>query len=562
MKRITHFLWPILLTGSLGHAMVDMKSANYTDNWTDMRIPGVGYDLRINRTANTRSLFNGIFGFGMCSDFETTVEVTAEGNLRLTECGAGMEIIYSSRGFNPAKVTKTVKFILDEVKKRRPELKADYLANLEKEIRADDSLRDEFARQLNLKGKIDDGAVYTANSRDAETISIKGGAYRRILADGSAQSFDITTGKLIQMYDKNQNYLKISWDKNILQSVSDNMGRKLTFTFNPTNRKAEKIVGPNGMTATYAYKGEDLVEVKDSSGEVLKYAYDDVHNITRITYADGTYKALTYNKDKDWVTSFRNRKGCIETYEYVQSKEDPLNHFWSNVVKKCGTKTTNVSKYEFVHMPRKDGIGVYLHRVRSDNNKKITEIVYHEVFGKPVSVLRDGIKTEYTYYDTGLVKTKKEPKRSFAYEYKNTCGKVSMVSIQTADDPPKTAKAKTEKITRLITTRFSYDKAKCNLLTADNSEGQAVKLWYDPHGRISQIEDQAKKLVKIKYEAKFGKPSIVTRPGLGTIQVSYKGDGEIEKVESKQGPTVAVQVASIFNSLLDIIAPATNDALL
>jgi hypothetical protein len=68
--------------------------------------------------------------------------------------------------------------------------------------------------------------------------------------------------------------------------------------------------------------------------------------------------------------------------------------------------------------------------------------------------------------------------------------------------------------------------------------------------------------VKIKYEGKFGKPSVVTRPGLGTIQVSYKGDGEIEKVESKQGPTVAVQVASIFNSLLDIIAPATNDNVL
>ena len=64
---------------------------------------------------------------------------------------------------------------------------------------------------------------------------------------------------------------------------------------------------------------------------------------------------------------------------------------------------------------------------------------------------------------------------------------------------------------------------------------------------------------EIRYEAKFGKPSVVIRPGLGTIQVTYKADGEISKVDSKEGANVAVQVASIFNNLLDIIAPATAE---
>ena len=48
-------------------------------------------------------------------------------------------------------------------------------------------------------------------------------------------------------------------------------------------------------------------------------------------------------------------------------------------------------------------------------------------------------------------------------------------------------------------------------------------------------------------------------PGLGTIQVSYKTNGEINKVDSKEGPSVAMQVASTFNNLLDIIAPATAE---
>ena len=125
--------------------------------------------------------------------------------------------------------------------------------------------------------------------------------------------------------------------------------------------------------------------------------------------------------------------------------------------------------------------------------------------------------------------------------------------------PRKSASLKSEKIVKTIKTRFTYDGQKCNLTLADTSEGQSVKLQYDPQGRISQIEDQAKKLVKIRYEARFGKPWVVTRPGLGTIQVTYKPDGEIAKVESKEGPNVAVQVASIFNNLLDIIAPATSE---
>ena len=118
---------------------------------------------------------------------------------------------------------------------------------------------------------------------------------------------------------------------------------------------------------------------------------------------------------------------------------------------------------------------------------------------------------------------------------------------------------KTEKLVRTVKTQFNYEPQKCNLLTAENTDGQVVKLQYDAQGRIAQIEDQSKKLVKIKYEGKFGKPSTVTRPGLGTIQVTYKPDGEILKVESKEGPNVAVQVAGIFNNLLDIIAPATSE---
>lgn len=546
-----------------GFAIVDMKSANYSESWTDLNALGVGYDLRVERTYNSRSLFNGLFGFGMCSDFETKIEITPESNIKLTECGAGMEVTYTTKSFNPNRIDATVKQIVAEVKKRRPDLRPDYVAGFEKALKTNDYMRDEFGRRMNIKGKVEDGVVYLANGREAESITLKNGVFKRALVDGTYQLFDPVSGHLVQMYDKNQNYLKLTWEKDLLQQVTDNQGRKLAFKYNPSSKKIAEIVGPNNVRVRYTLKGEDLVEVVDAKSERYKYSYDDVHNLLRIDYPDKTFKALTYNKDKDWVTSFRNRKGCLETYDYQVSKDDPKNHFWSNVVKKCDGKITNQSKYEFFHRPRPDGTGVYLYRVRTEINSNITDIVYHEIFGKPISIMRDNVRTDYAYFDNGFVKTKKEPGRLMTFEYKNSCQKVSQVTLQFFEEEEgkerKPSQSKSEKLVKTSKTKFIYDSQKCNLVMADSSDGQVVKLQYDPQGRISQIEDQSKKLVKIKYEGKFGKPWIVTRPGLGTIQVMYKPDGEISKVDSKEGPTVAVQVASIFNNLLDIISPATSE---
>jgi len=82
------------------NAMVDMRNANYSNSWVDLELSGSGYDLRVSRTYNSRTLFNGIFGFGWCSDFETKLEVTPEANLKMTECGAGRETYYMPREFS------------------------------------------------------------------------------------------------------------------------------------------------------------------------------------------------------------------------------------------------------------------------------------------------------------------------------------------------------------------------------------------------------------------------------------------------------------------------------
>ena len=54
-------IWVGILLPHLPHeaeALVDTRNANYSDSWTDLQLPGSGYNLQIQRTYNSRSLLN------------------------------------------------------------------------------------------------------------------------------------------------------------------------------------------------------------------------------------------------------------------------------------------------------------------------------------------------------------------------------------------------------------------------------------------------------------------------------------------------------------------------
>ena len=178
------------------------------------------------------------------------------------------------------------------------------------------------------------------------------------------------------------------------------------------------------------------------------------------------------------------------------------------------------------------------------------DVTYHAELGRPVQIKKNNQVTTFGYYTNGLIQWKSTDQSKMNFEYKNEFNKVSKVVTEFYDVA--------KKVNKKRETLFRYDN-KANLVFASNTDGQTVALTYDVRGRIASITDQAKKEVLIKYEERTGKPATITRPSVGTIQVSYKPNGEILKVDSKEGPTVAVQVASTFNNLLDIIAPATSE---
>lgn len=542
----------LLSTPQASYAIVDMKNANYSDTWVDITMPGAGYPLRVSRTYNSRSVFNGMFGFGWCSDFETTIQKLPEGRLKLTECGAGQEVIFSPGKFDQASLEKTVNSIIAHYKKKNPQASATTVETLRGQVMTSDSLRAEWAKDAGIaSAEIQKGTVFTADNLNVEQIAFDGTSYTRTLSDGNLQKYDVS-GRITAFYDKNGNFLKFSYAGSTLKDVIDNNGRKLAFTFFP-NRRVKEIVAPGNIRAEYKYKSEDLIEVKNMWKNSYTYQYTDTHNLVRINFPDKTFKALTYNEKKDWVMSFTDRANngpaCVESYQYEVDKETPRDHFWSIATKKCGTEIVNESRFEFWHKAHPNGKR-YLARTLTRAPSDSLDVTYHPELGRPLAVKKNGVTTTFEYYPSGLIKEKTTAATKLVFEYKNQYNKVSKVKADFFDDKGKVVKQRE--------TAFNYD-GKSNLVAAQNTDGQSVKMTYDDRGRIATIADQAKKEVLIKYDDKTGKPTQITRPKVGTINVSYKTSGEINKVESTDGPTVAVQIASTFNNLLDVIAPATSE---
>jgi len=434
-------------------------------------------------------------------------------------------------------VESTVTNILAKYKEKNPNANKRFLADLENQLRVDHRLRDKYASEVGLRGSSSKGEIFYSDGKGPETIERKDSEYVRKLPSGIIQKFN-TRGQLVEIEDKNGNYIRFNYGNELIRDATDNNGRKLSFSYYP-NKKVKSIVGPNDLRADYKFeKLNELSWVKNGWRNEYSYEYDELKNLTKINYPDKTNKVMTYEKSKDWVLSFKERDGCKEDYKYELSKDDPKGHYWSSVVKKCDGKVVNNSRYEFWYKLNRAKTDKFLYRVLTKVNNDVSDVYYHDVFGRPTVIVKNGIKSEYIYdNNTGLLRTRKDANRTVNFEYDTGCKKVSKVT-----------EGKN-------LTNFKYDR-RCNLVLAKNTRGQMVTLTYDHQGRIATLFDQAKRQVNIKYDSRFGKPETVERPGVGTIKVTYKPNGDVNKVDSPAGATVAVQVASTFNNLLDIVGPA------
>ena len=93
LKKFVLLSLTSLVFSSLSYALVDMNNAGYSNTFLDLDVPGTGYQLRVMRAYKSRTIFNGMFGFGWCSEFETRLSITGLGLPKINECGDGQQVL-------------------------------------------------------------------------------------------------------------------------------------------------------------------------------------------------------------------------------------------------------------------------------------------------------------------------------------------------------------------------------------------------------------------------------------------------------------------------------------
>jgi hypothetical protein len=112
-------------------------------------------------------------------------------------------------------------------------------------------------------------------------------------------------------------------------------------------------------------------------------------------------------------------------------------------------------------------------------------------------------------------------------------------------------------VTDEVSTVFSYNKTG-DLVRAYNTRGQLIVLDYNKRKHISRMVETSqgvRRELTFKYN-KAGQPTVISLLGKGEIKVEYDAQGEIGKVESKQGAKMALGVTQAFQVLLQVVKVA------
>ncbi len=537
-----------VLPVGLANALVDTKNGNYTKTYKDISTSS----FNLERSYNSRSLYKGFFGFGWCSNLETQIEVLPNNVLYVVECGGGRQVPYSTQKGSSVDHQPVVEAIMAKVRKKQG-LTRQYILKVEKDLKKSPDFRLQLSRLLKLKGNVQVGKVYRKAGDPKDSVQWTGKQFKRRFKGGRVQIFN-KEGFLVKQIEKSGQWIKIVRKNRSIKKILTSGGN--SFNFRPNGKKNPGFtIKGSGTHITYVInKKDNLVKVTRMIGgkkETFEHFYDDYHNLIRTRYPNNTYETLTYNVDKDWVSGFKDRKGCLEDYQYRSNKRNS-DHYWTDVKKTCGKEVTNVSRYEFWNKLTAKG-GKYLYRAKQKVNGRIADITYDERTRSPLIVNRNGRITRYAYDPkTGLLISRKEPNRQVFFPisgYNKKCRKPALVQV-------KYLKAK--KVVRSLQTKISYHPQKCYLTQAQQvSTGRWVIVKRDSGGRINEMYDQSKKRIVVQYYAN-GKPAKITRPGVGSIQVSYNNEGKIDQAKSATNPVVASQVASVFNGFLEIISPIAS----
>lgn len=518
----------------LAQAGVNLKNGNFYISYTDIVVPGGGKKLEITRTYNSKSTEVGWFGFGWGSEFETKLELSADGSIIIHEHGSGAKTRFTPKtAVDP--VAASTKIVNEMRKKTALSEKA--ASDLIQKLANNSELRHTYAVNFGVQASVASGSVLYSNDRGPQELQVTKEGYKRSHSDGRNDYFN-TQGQLVKIADKSGYFVGFTYKEGLLDSIKDSQAKQIFFSWYPDGLVKE-VWSAGDKKATYKFNETDLVSSKDVGDNVYEYSYDKSHNLTEIRYSDKTKLKVSYDQKTFFVTQVIDRNSEDTKYQYGSDPKNPDDHYWTIVTKPGFDGKPVANRYEYEIKTTADG-SRYTYRILTEINSIKTDTIFGEN-SLPMKIARGNHITNFEYNSNGLLTKKSSTKGDFVnIEYDDKINKIKKV------------------VNNEGSTDFEYD-AKGNLVKAANNQGKTVFLIYDSKGKISKMVDvesaSSRRTLNFKYNS-LGKPVEIEMEKVGKINVAYDNYGEIKKVESSAGHKMALQVTQAFQNLLTIVKPA------
>lgn len=546
----------MMVSTAYARADVSLRNGNFYVSFRDLSYPG-GMEPKIERIYNSKSDFTGMFGYSWGTEYETKLKQDPDGSIIITEFGGGADNRFVSKNFKPEDLENSINQLVEAAKKSGMMSNLKQIEEYRAKLNADFDFRAKQYSLFSTKGLVPkvtvaEGTQFTSTKYLYQYITKVKGGYVRVMEAGNIQKFN-EAGKLVQIMDRNKNFINFGYDKNgRMVQIIDHQNRKMTLGYNQQGL-VDKIVGESGKFAAYKYTNDGLLSYSRDDGGVentFKYSADQFKNLVEIGYlkekdAKGQPKKMQiayYGIEKNVnVKSVTNPDGTTNEYDYLKDPKQPGYYGVSVLLKEANGARISDAKYEYFSKIRFGGENYTAKMISTVDGEK-TETVYDDKLGFPVKITNGNRVTTMEYDVKGRMVKKVTPIETTELTYDPAVGKVAKV-------------VRTMKSGTKLTSEFTWDKATNNLLFAKNNENKSVKLVYDAQGRVRALVDQTGRQLTFKYN-ELSKPIEIADAKLGTVKFTYKNSGEVDKIESNGGASVAMEVMRALQSLIDITAPA------
>jgi RHS repeat-associated protein len=376
---------------------VNLATGNYTYNHVDLRIPGRGLPFEFKRFYNSKDTTSGgvPLGFGWTHSYNVYLSITASNSAAVIAFGDGHRETYSTNGAG---------------------------------------------------GYLSEAGVFNSLSGSAGTFTLT-------TKEQQKYGFD-AQGRLASLADKNSNTLALVYSGANLATITDTVGRAITFSNNASGCLAQ-ITDPLGRKVRFAYDGNtNLIGVTDLRTNLTQFGYDGYHQVTNAIDPRGnTFVRMEYDLAKRVVSSQKDALLSATTFDY---------DFVSRIT--TVTDAYNNKSYNY-----------YDDRLRVvrivDNLGNAQNFEYDTNNNRIKTVDNNGKATTYAYDGSGNVISKT-----------NALGNTTLISYDASNNP-------TNRVDALSgLALFRYD-LKGNLTNTLNALGKTNALKYDAFGQPVVVAD-------------------------------------------------------------------------